>query len=739
MLVARVDTSNKDVVVTPAQGVLAAPAPDFFSRTMDLRDIARLLRRRLRLIIGITLATAILAVIASLLMTPLYNAESVVMLEPRSTDVVDIASVMSNLTAGSEVLRSEMDIINSRAVIDRVIMKLKLTEDEEFNPPAGLLSFLNPLRWFDEELPAEQKQERARTIAAESLKKRLYVNNDGRSYSIRIAIRSKSPEKAAMIANAFADEYLVDQLEAKYEATNRANAWLNERLGQLKQQVEASEKSVDDFRQKTRLIDIQEGQTIAGRQLEDINKQLTEARGETSAAEAKYRSAQSMVKSNGVESASEVLSSTLIQNLREKEAELRRTETELSSKYGPLHPKMINIKAQYQDLQNKIGEEVKKIVQGLANEVDVARAKESTLERELQKLEARAGVEMKDSVTLRQLQREADANRTLYESFLNRFKQTAEQKDLQMPDSRIIARADTPVKPSFPKKSIFLLVGIMLGGVLGVILAYLVEYFDRGFRNATQLEEATGLPVIGLVPDLRDLTQKSPEDYVVEKPLSSFGEALRTVRTAIHFSNVDYPPKIVMVTSATPGEGKTTFCLSLARTLAKTGNRILLIDADLRRSRVALASGIVEINGGLSSLLSGDKSFNEVVQTDPMVPSLHVIAADGKTPNAQDLLGSQQMHKVVHSVAKNYDLVIIDTPPILAVSDAAMVARIADTSIFLVQWSSVSHDLVMQALKQLKIFGCRIAGVVLTQVNLQEHAKYTDSYHHNNYSEYYAN
>lgn len=710
-------------------------------QNMDLRDTTRLLRRRIQLIASVTGVCTVLALLASLLMTPIYRAETVVLLEPRQTDVVDAESVVSSLTAGSEALRSEMDIIQSRAVINRVIAKLQLEGNDEFNPGGkkSLLSYLNPFSWIAPPADDEARRERTLSMVAGGISKRLHVENDGRSYSIHISFDSREPKMAALVANTFADEYLVDQLEAKYEATARANKWLSERLAEIKQQVEASERAVEEFREKNNLIDVEDGKTIAARQMEDINNQLSEARGATSQAEAKLRAAQAMVKSrNGIEGAAEVLSSPLIQNLQEKAADMRRNETELASKYGPLHPKMVNAHAQYQDLQNKIAEEVHKVILGLTNEVDIARAKETALEEQLHKHEGRAGVEMKDSVTLRQLQREAAANRTLYESFLNRFKETAQQADLQIPDSRIIARADVPVQASYPKKLLFMLVGALIGGILGVILAYLVEYFDRGFRSAAQVEQAAGIAVVGLVPDLRDVTKRAPEDYVLEKPTSSFGEALRTVRTAIHFSNVDQPPKVVMITSATPGEGKTTFCLSLARTLAKSGNRILLIDADLRRSRIGQAMGLTQVNGGLSALLAGNKGFADVVVTDPDMPNLHVIAAEGKTPNAQDLLGSHQMEMVVKEAAAQYDLVIIDTPPVLAVSDSAMVARIADTSIFIVRWAEVSQDLVLQALKQFKGFNCKIAGIVLTQVNLTEHAKYTDSYYHRNYNEYYA-
>lgn len=482
-----------------------------------------------------------------------------------------------------------------------------------------------------------------------------------------------------------------------------------------------------------------EGTTVSARQLEDINSQLTKARGETSQAEARLRSVQNMVQSKaGVDGAADVLASPLIQRLREQEAEVRRREAELASRYGELHPKMVNARAEYHDLQSKIAEEVRKIVMGLENEVEISRAKEIQLKKDLQILESRAGDELKDSVTLRQLQREAEANRALYQSFLNRFKQTTEQQDLQVADSRIIARADVPIVPAFPSKLLFMLIGMLLGGILGSLLAYLVEYFDRGFRSVTQIEETINLPVVGQIPSLTKTSSRPPEDYVVDKPLSSYSEALRTVRTAIHFSNVDHPPKIVMVTSSVPSEGKTTFCLSMGRSLAKAGNKILLVDADMRRPRVAEVSGIADSGGGLAALLTGDKNFAQVKKADPVVAGLDIVPAAGKTPNAQDLLGSQQMHKFLQEASQHYDLVIVDTPPILAVSDAAMAARSVDTTIFLVRWATTPRDTMVQALKQLSSSGCKIAGVVMTQVDMAEQAKYGSGYYHHNYNEYYA-
>ncbi|MGE4350920.1 MAG: GumC family protein [Bdellovibrionales bacterium] len=710
-------------------------------KSMDLREPTRILRRRIQIVARTVALCAALGLIVSLVLTPQYRGEVILLLDQRQAKLLDMGNGLAAMPTDSSALRSEIDIITSRAVIDRVIQKLGLDHDPEFNRQArAWKKWLNPVNWFKKDEPVDTKAqtEREQTATAKAIQKKLTVTNDGRSLSLYLSFDSSDPEKAAQIANTVADEYLVDQLEAKYEVTARANKWLSERLNTLRQEVETTERAVEDFRQKAKLLEI-DGSTVATRQVQEITTQLITARAATSQAEARLRSAQSMVRMGGsIDGATDVLSSPLIQRLREQEAEVRRKEAELSTRYGERHPNMINVRAELRDIQRKIGEEVQKILKSLAGEVQIARAKENQLQSDLSRLEAKAGNELKDTVQLRQLQREADANRALYENFLNRFKQTSEQQEMQLPDTRIIARADVPAVPYFPKKWLFLIAGAVLGGALGIVLAYLIEYFDRGYRTAPQLEEGTGLPVIGQVPSLRTISDRPPEDYVVDKPLSAYSESLRTVRTAIHFSNVDHPPKTVMVTSSGPGEGKTTFCLSMARSLAAGGNKILLIDADLRRPRIARLLEIAANGKDLSALLTGSSTLKEVLRHDPLVSKLDVIPAFGRAPNAQDLLGSKQMKRIINEVSAEYDLVIIDTPPILAVSDAAMVARVVQTSLFLVKWAATSRDMVVQALKQLKSFDCRVAGAVLNQVNLNEMASYGDGYYNHRYHDYYA-
>jgi capsular exopolysaccharide synthesis family protein len=712
-----------------------------FLKHVDPREAGRILRRRIQLVSRLVALCAVLGLLLSLVLTPQYKGEVTLLVDQRQSKLLEMGSGLSSFSGDNASLLSEIDIIKSRAVIDRVVKKLNLMADPEFNGKGReWKKFLNPLNYFKnaEEETSAETLEKDQTATAKAVQKKLSVVNDGRSLSLGITFSSRDPKKAAVIANAVADEYLVDQLEAKYEVAARANKWLSERLSTLRQEVENNEKVVEDYRQKANLIQI-DGGTVATRQIDEINKQLILARAQTSQAEARYRSVQNMVQQGvGIEGASDVLSSTLIQRLREQEAEVRRKEAEFSMRYGERHPTMINARAELRDIQRKIGEEVQKVLKSLQGEVEVARAKERQLQTDLSRLESKAGTELKQSVQLRQLQREADASRTLYENFLARFKQTAEQQEMQLPDTRIIARADIPASPYFPQRWLFIFVGAVIGGILGVLLAYVVEYFDRGFRTGPQVEETTGLPVVGQIPSLKTISSRPPEDYVVDKPLSAYSESLRTVRTAIHFSNVDQPPKSVMVTSSSPSEGKTTFCLSMARSLAAAGNKILLIDADLRRPRLARLLQIAANGKDLSSILTGNHAVDDVLRHDKLVSGLDIIPAFGRAPNAQDLLGSKQMKKLVAELKEKYDLVIIDTPPILAVSDAAMVGRAVDTSLFIVKWAETSRDTVAHALRQLKTFDCRITGAVLNQVNLVEVATYGDGYYSHRYHEYYT-
>jgi polysaccharide biosynthesis transport protein len=704
----------------------------------DLREVWLFAQRNALLVGVITLGMAVFAVVMALILPPHYAGKAIVMLDPRQKNLTNIESVMSSLPADSAVIRSEMDVIQSRAVANRVIDELNLLKDNKFNPSLSVTGWISRLFASSKEEAKAKREEQNRTSAFLRLQRSLEVQNDGRSYSINITYRDRSPEKAAAIANSYADQYLVDQLEVKYEASQRATAWLAKRMESLREEVRAAEKAVEDFKTANNLVNVGD-ETITQKQLTTINSQLLQARAERSQAEARLVSVKNLSPEQ-LATSSVVLSSPLIQKLREQEAEVRRKEADLATRYGDRHPKMIDVRNELQGIKDKIGEEILKTTASLQNDLDIAENKTLTLEKEMGNIEAETGTGNQAMVTLRQLQREAQATRSLYEGFLNRSKQIAEQQDMQVADARIIARADIPMKPYFPNLWIFLALGVGLGGMIGFITAMILEYLDRGIRALSFIEKNYGVPALGLVPIAETAEGQLPTDYILEKPLSAYAEALRSIRTAIHFSNVDHPPKVMVVTSSLPNEGKTVFCASFARMLAKSGNRVLLIDADMRRPRLHSLLSLDKTRPDLAMVLAGDAPLSEAIQKD--VSGADVIIARTKTPNPQDLLSSRQMEKLLAGVRQDYDMVIIDTPPIMAVSDSALASKLADCTVYVVRWASTPREVVAESLKQFANYNIKLTGIVLTQVDLMQQKQYgygDYGYYYGHYKNYYAN
>ena len=665
------------------------------------------------------------------------------MLDPRKTQVSGLESVVSTLPADNAAIRSEIDIIKSRSVIDRIINDLHLMTDTRFNPS------LSGAGWFDRLLasakPAAVARQESddRTGVANKLLKHLDVVNDGRSYSITLRYEDHDPEMAAKIANAFADQYLVDQLEVKYDATQRANTWLSKRLEELRGKVSSSEKAVESYRNANKLIGVSVAgggeQTITQQQLSELNVQLLQARAERSQAEARLKGVKGM-SADQLETSSVVVASPLIQQLKTQEAEVRRKVADLATRYGDRHPMMIDAKNELAGIHDKVSEEIQKIVAGLQNDYDIAKGKVDSLNKELNGLTTKTGEGNQAMVTLHQLETESQSNRSLYDGLLNRFKQVTEEQDLQIADARIIARADTPLRPYFPKLWVFLLLGLFLGMAAGFTIALLLEYLDRGIRSLSMAEKAFGVSGLGIVPSAATAEGQLPSDYVLKKPLSVYAESIRSVRAAIHFSNVDVPPKVVMITSSFPGEGKTMFSASFARILAKSGAKVLLIDADMRRPRVHSILGLDKSKPDLAQVLAHDAPLADAIQRD--ISGADVLIAHTRPPNPQDLVGSHQMEKLLATVRQQYDMVIVDTPPIIAITDAVLIAKMVDTTVYLARWASTPREVIAEGLKQLTKFNVKLAGLVLTQVDLQDRKRYgydDYGYYHGRYKNYYTN
>jgi len=746
----------------PAKAGRYYTIPSVVRDQFDVSELLGMLRRRRGIILGTIAVITVLAALITFQLTPRYTSEAVLLLDTRKTNVIDLQAVMSGLQPEAAAVRSEIDVLRSRELAGKVIDKLGLAGDPNFNDALrdkdrSIFNLL-PEEWRGDViawlasvgvgpgarkkvLSAEEERQAERTKLIDKFLENLAVANDSRSYTIKLAFTAIDPTLAANAVNTVADLYLVSQLEAKFEATRRANQWLSERVQDLRQTVQAAEQAVQQYREQNKIVasDIR-GTTVTTQQLAQLNTELITAAADRAAKEAKLRQVQDAAKSGKIDAvAPEVVQSPLIAQLRAQETEVIRREADLSSRFGDKHPALINVRAELRDVRRQITSEINKIIGSLAQDAQSARIREQTLQSQLGELQRRAVQTNAAEVKLRELQREAQANRALYENFLNRFKETAEQEDMQQADARVIARGDVPLDPSFPNKKLFVALALLGSALMGVFLAIIIERLDNGFRTAEQLEQVAGVSGLGMVPAVpaRQRLGFSPEDYLIKKPTSNFAESIRSVRTALLYSHVDKPPRAILVTSAVPEEGKSLLSVSLARSSAMAGQKVLLIDADLRRPKLSKVLK-AKNEATLADLFAGQKTADEVLNIEEET-GLHFIVGRAGMPNPQDMLGSQHMRDFIRSISQHYDLVVVDSPPVLAASDSLVLSRIVDATVFVVRWEHTPRQVVLGALKQLQSVGGTVAGVVLSRVNVKKHAKfgYGDvGYYYGKYKEY---
>ncbi|MDF2233470.1 polysaccharide biosynthesis tyrosine autokinase [Albimonas sp. CAU 1670] len=708
---------------------LAAPAPDLF----EPRTLLRLLRREMwRIAFALVLALA-LAAWRLLAATPMWQAEATVVLDTREAQVVDIESVMSGLSADSSVVNTEVEVLRSRNLMDRVVARLDLESDPEFNPDlvapglvdralgalrraleSGGAETLVPLLDAAPAPEAEDPAFRRRQTAIDRLLERLRVQNVPLSYVFVIRVQSESAQKSARIANTIADLYILDQLEAKFEATRRATSWLSERVADLQVDLEAAEEQVKDYSASTSLI--------SEASLEASNRQMKELRERRAELDARVGEAGLLIERLGVLSeavrrappgapeadAARAEAAALLgdRRLEALAADLARPGG--AGREAALAPRFDSMLAA--------------AVERLARDRDRQAAQAEGIETSIGELEGRISEQSEDLVRLRQLQREAEASRLLYEYFLGRMKETSVQQGIQEADSRILSPAVAPLDPASPRKGLTLAIAAALGLIAGVGWAVARETLDDRVRGPEPLEAATGLKVMGVIPDAPSRRRGAALKLLVEKPSSALAEAVRNLRTSVLLSNVDRRPQVVMVTSSVPGEGKTTTTLMLAQNAAALGKRVLVMECDLRR-RVFQAYFGLDEKTGLLSVLSGQASAEQAIRHDP-VTGLDVLTGQRSRANAADVFSSERFAELMEELRDAYDFIFIDTPPVLAVPDARVIAGRADAVLYAVRWNATGKEMVKAGLDLFDQIGVRVTGLTLTQADPRGLARY---------------
>ena len=738
--------SEKPTPKSPPPSYPEPPYPYEEPDGLDIRDLLAILKRRRRIIVSTVVLITAIATLIGLQITPKYTATALIMIDPRKERIVNVEEVLQGLNPDAAVVETQIKVLASRDHAERVMAALRLFDDPEFiperpgkgqdlvfridGPVAKVLSllprdFLIATRIAEEPIVQLEVEDpwQVREAAIEAFRDKLKVRQEGRSYVIAVSFTSVDPRKAARIANAVAQLYVDEQREAKVEATREASSWLAQRLEALRQEVERAEKAVEEYRAQYELVAVG-GSSIKEQELLQLNRELSDARADLAEREAVLARVRELQRrGEGLDAVADVIQSPVIINLREQEALLVKEEAELRTYYGEKHPKMRNLLLEKEQLNEKIAREVKRIIRNLENDVAVARARVRELTSQLEALTAETEGQRAKLVKLNELEREAQAARQLYETFLQRFMETREQADIVKSDVRIVSRAAPPESPSTPGPKLFAAVGFTASTMLGVLLALLRERLDSGLRSARDIERVLGLPTFGLVPRLEKLKKgQRPHEYLLQKPLSAYAEAIRSVFTSLQLSDVDEPPKVVLITSSIPEEGKTTLAVSLATFAAQSSQKTLLVDLDLRHPNIQREFGFLP-EAGFVEYMAGERRLEEVIRRDERT-GVDCLPIRRQAPNPTDLLGSRRMREMIQELRRFYDFIVIDSAPVLGVTDSRVIARVVDKVLFAVRWEKTDDKTAANALDALREARADVAGAVLTLVDVKKHAQY---------------
>lgn len=590
----------------------------------------------------------------------------------------------------------------------------------------------------------EVLQEIERQNIVKTLLRDLVVDPSARARTISISFLSDKPAFAREVAQAFATTYVNLSLVERSQATSQASDFIVTAVERQRDAYESAEKALEAFRREAGVVEFRNQTTLLQEQRVELNRQRIEARER--AAEAAARVAQVerlLLAGDAVDTVTSVLDSPLIVRLREQEAEIVRDIAELRTQLRDRHPKLQLKRAELEDLQKSIRGEIDKIVIALKNDLELANVKVASLDREIATLQTEIESQTDAEVTMRRLESERNAQKQLYDTLLNRNQELLLQEQTpQQANARIITPANLPIEPSYPRKNLTMAAAFLASGVLGIMMVFLREFMDTGFRSLQQLQQVAYVPALGLVPRLSvfDRRRSTPEDFVIDEPNSLYSESIRTIRTALMLASMESRPRSVMFTSSVPAEGKTSTAVSVARASAKAGQRTIIIDCDLRKPSVH-ESLQVPNQRGVVDVLSGAAVLDDVIEID-LRSGLHYITAGPKAPNPPDALGSLAMRQLIDELTRRYDLVIIDTPPVLPVSDALVLLRNVDKAVYLVRWGSTRREAVLAGIRQVQEANGDLAGVAMTRVDINKHQKYNYSdsyYYYRGYGKYYGN
>ncbi len=709
-----------------------------------LRDYYRVVRKHLRLIIVCFLGTSLAAALTLLTMTPIYTAQTTLLIEPKSPQVLDFRDVLAE-SSESEFYKTQYEILKSRTLAARVIREQRLDTDSAFTGEvrddgfvarlwAGAQGWLMaPKRGVKQFFPGRPKSDGETPLGVKPELINAYIGMlaivpSERTQLVKVAFNTPDPQLSARLANAHAQAYIYHGLAHRTQASEGAQGFLQGSLGELKERVEQSEAALNRYRQSMGIISLDDKENIVVERLADLNKHLTEAEADRIGLESQVQ----LIRKRRYESLPAIVNSSLIQTLTVQAAQLENEYAKLTTVFKQGHPRLNQLQAQLKDKRRLQKEEIQKVVEGIDSSYLAAAAKEKQLRIEMEKQRAAALRLKNTAVEYVALAREVDTNRQLYDSVLQRMKETGVSAELRTSNVFVIDEAEQPGAPSSPKIMQSMRLAALLGLIGGVGVAFLREHLNNTLKTPQEVERYLRLPNLSIVPDFVSLNWRRYAAPQIPSHLPAGGEnglglshhplfvvteAYCTLRTAILLSRAEEPPKTILFTSATHSEGKTATVINTAIVFAQLGVKVLVIDADLRRPSCHQVLS-VQRRPGLTELLTGLGESQELIQPT-YTADLFLLSGGSAPPNPAELVGSGKMRETLASLREHYDYILIDSPPVMPVSDAVLLSTMVDGVVLVVDSRQPPKEVVRDACTRLNFARAKILGTVFNRVDFK--------------------
>ena len=720
---------------------------------LNLRAYGRILRKRVATMLIVFFLVFAVSLIATLKEKPVYRAQVLVEIQKENADIPTIKDLYELESVSDSYLKTQYDILASESLARRIIDELHLDALPEFNKP----------RWWSlERFTSTQKQTYALGSVGtahnslvyqrvlERFQDQLSIEPVSRSRLVTVRFDSSNAELSARVANALAENYIDQSLEARWIATQKATDWLSQQLVGVKVKLEKSEEQLQDYARRNGLVFLENdkgaSQNVANERLQDLQEELMKAQAERYEKESVYR----LVQSGDYGSLPGIVENKLIQDLSERLAELKRELAQLSTKFNPEYPRVREIQSQIDEIEATLKEERQRAADKITNEYLAAVRREALVKDAIGDQQKQVNVIAEKAVQYNILKREVETNRQLYEGLLQRLKEAGVSASLKASNIRVVDSAEPPAKPAKPRIPLNLAVAALLGLGLGISTAFLQERLDDTLKGADDVERLFGLSALALIPSVHSLNGDGPSvrkllDRTLplksghngtasnpaarwhridgaEKPQAALVEAFRSLRASVLLSTADHPPGSLLITSAQPGEGKTTVATNLAISLAQLGQRVLLVDADLRFPSLQRLFCVRE-SLGLVSHLTGQQDWRVAVCPSSS-PGLDLLLCGPVPPNPAELLSSKSMGTFITSAKSEYGFVILDSSPLLTLADSRILAALVDGVLFVVKSGATPREQVMQSQSSIRSAGANLIGVVLNNVTLHTNGYY---------------